>query len=586
MEKRLILAVAVSIVILTVYNSLFLTTNKPAINNINSQNDTAAFSTLSAPVKKEVAVGDITLSGRDSFSNSKDSPEYSIPDTNLIPNPVEKSYTIKNNKINIEFTNAGASIKNIYITGFNNLSTGKQLNLLNDTSCISRVNPLTVDIDQSGELSEVVFNTVDYSETHIVFEYKTDAYYYGRGILRKSLLPPGLRLIKRFDLSPQDNTAKLSIKIIKPVDLNMPALNLIKVKKAETNDEYTGGISIDWTSGIISENKVQNSFMHLPAGSLKKELPETGNKQDDGLYGTETKNIFKKIISVSESKWIGLSTNYFLIALTLEGVKSNIAVLYSDNLNIGFKYISAPLSFKDNAIDLNFNLFLGPKDYNLLEKQFPDLKMEESMEYGWFNALALILLKVLKFFYKIIPNYGVSIILLTILINVLLYPLKAKSFKAMEDMKVMQPKIEELKTKYADDKVKIQQETMKLYKEHKINPIGGCLPMFLQLPIFMGLYRMLQYAIELRGAPFLYISDLSAPDTIYVLPIIMGITMFIQQKFTPAPPEQQKIFMFLPIIFTFMFRSMPAGLILYWTAFNVISIVQQLYQTKFSKRKR
>ncbi len=126
---------------------------------------------------------------------------------------------------------------------------------------------------------------------------------------------------------------------------------------------------------------------------------------------------------------------------------------------------------------------------------------------------------------------------------------------------------------------------MSLYKEHKINPVGGCLPVFLQLPIFIGLYRMLQYAIELRGARFLYLKDLSAADGTYILPLLMGGTMFIQQKMTPTPPDQQKIFMMMPIIFTFMFISMPSGLILYWTAFNVISIAQQMYQ-KYSDAKK
>jgi YidC/Oxa1 family membrane protein insertase len=156
---------------------------------------------------------------------------------------------------------------------------------------------------------------------------------------------------------------------------------------------------------------------------------------------------------------------------------------------------------------------------------------------------------------------------------------------AMEGMKDLQPKMQELKEKYKDDKQKIQQETMRLYKEHGVNPLGGCLPMVLQIPIFIGLFRMLQYSIELRGAEFLYITDLSAADSTMILPILMGVTMFIQQKMTPTPPEQQKTMMFLPIIFTFILRTMPAGLILYWTSFNVISVLQQLYQMKSKTKK-
>jgi YidC/Oxa1 family membrane protein insertase len=249
--------------------------------------------------------------------------------------------------------------------------------------------------------------------------------------------------------------------------------------------------------------------------------------------------------------------------------------------------MSSPLKFdKTGTVSYSFKIYAGPKDYYILKKTFDGVSLEQTINYGWFEILSLILLKVLNFFNKIIPNYGVSIIILTILINILIYPLKKKSLSAMEDMKVLQPKLQELKEKYKDDKARIQQETMKLYKENGVNPLGGCFPMLLQIPIFIGLFRMLQSSIELRGAEFIYIKDLSAADPYYILPIIMGITMFIQQKMTPAPPEQQKTMMFLPIIFTFLFKSMPAGLILYWTAFNIISILQQIYQQKTSKKSK
>jgi len=205
----------------------------------------------------------------------------------------------------------------------------------------------------------------------------------------------------------------------------------------------------------------------------------------------------------------------------------------------------------------------------------------------------------MNFLYQYVPNYGLAIIILTVFIKIILWPLGQKSYKSMNDMKKLQPIIAEFREKYKGDKQKMNQEMMALYKTYKINPMGGCLPMIAQIPVFFALYRMLYEAIELRHAPFFgWINDLSAPDRLFrfdfaiplmqppygipVLTIIMGASMLLQQKMTPAAgdPMQQKMMMLMPLVFTFIFINFSSGLVLYWLVNNIISIAQQYFTAK------
>ncbi|WP_321371232.1 membrane protein insertase YidC [uncultured Desulfuromusa sp.] len=185
---------------------------------------------------------------------------------------------------------------------------------------------------------------------------------------------------------------------------------------------------------------------------------------------------------------------------------------------------------------------------------------------------------VLKFFYNYLGNYGFAIILLTVCIKLIFWPLTQKSYKSMKGMQKLQPEMKKLREKYGSDKQKLNQEMMSFYKENKVNPMGGCLPMIIQIPVFFALYRVLLGSIELRHAPFmLWITDLSAKDPYYVTPLIMGVTMFLQQKMTPTnmDPTQEKIMLMMPVVFTFMFLNFPAGLVLYWLTNNLLTILQQ-----------
>ncbi len=230
-----------------------------------------------------------------------------------------------------------------------------------------------------------------------------------------------------------------------------------------------------------------------------------------------------------------------------------------------------------------FSLYVGPKEYDRLKAAGHEL--ERAVDFGWFTVIAKPLFVALKYFYKLVGNWGWAIIILTVIIKVLFAPLTHKSQKSMKRMQKLQPLFAELKEKYKGDPAKLNKEMMELYKKHKVNPMGGCLPMLIQIPVFIALYRVLGNSIELRHAPFMFwLHDLSAKDPYYVLPILMGVSMLVMQKMTPTTmdPKQNMMMMLMPVIMVFMFISLPSGLVLYFTVSNLLSMAQQFYINKYS----
>ncbi len=279
-------------------------------------------------------------------------------------------------------------------------------------------------------------------------------------------------------------------------------------------------------------------------------------------------------------KWLGLEDKYFLSALipaTAEAGLSWTTEIPAAGQSRATLHL--PLNVAPNSsVTLGYTSFLGPKEYDRLLEQ--KVGLEDAIEFGWFDWLARPFLVVLNFFERYLGNYGLAIVVLTVIIKVLFYPLTKKSLHSMREMQKMQPQMAALKEKYKNDKQKMNKELMELYKRYKINPLGGCLPMVLQIPVFIALYEALYVAIELRHAPFYFwIQDLSAKDPYYITPLLMGATMFVQQKMTPTSidPTQQKIMLLMPVIFTFMFLNFPSGLVLYWLVNNVLQIGQQYF---------
>jgi YidC/Oxa1 family membrane protein insertase len=249
--------------------------------------------------------------------------------------------------------------------------------------------------------------------------------------------------------------------------------------------------------------------------------------------------------------------------------------------NIG-GFTSPPLALdpgQSGTVGAGF--YAGPKDQYRLEEISPYLEL--SVDYGWLWWIAQPLFWLLTKIHSLVGNWGVSIILLTVLIKGAFFQLSAKSYKSMANMRRVQPKMAAIREEFADDKQKQSQAMMELYRKEKINPMGGCLPILVQMPVFIGLYWMLMESVELRHAPFmLWITDLSVMDPYFVLPLMMGASMFFMQKLNPPPPDpmQAKIMQWMPVMFTFFFLWFPAGLVLYWVVNNLLSMAQQFVITR------
>jgi YidC/Oxa1 family membrane protein insertase len=290
----------------------------------------------------------------------------------------------------------------------------------------------------------------------------------------------------------------------------------------------------------------------------------------------------------SNTLWTSFTTKYFVnIVKPFDNSIKSLDLSYKKGSVVN-TITSPSLTFdKNSKKSFRYSGYLGPKDYDLLKKT--GLSFERVIDLGFFDIIAKPLKAALKFFYGYLGNYGFAIVLLTVCIKAIFWPLTQKSYSSMKDMQKLQPQMQKLRAKHGKDKQKLNQEMMALYKENRVNPFGGCLPMLVQIPVFFALYQVLLAGIELRHAPFmLWITDLSAADTLISdalglgfalgpLPVIMGFTMFLQQKMAPTnmDPTQAKIMLFMPVFFTFIFLSFPSGLVIYWLINNLLTIVQQ-----------
>jgi YidC/Oxa1 family membrane protein insertase len=297
--------------------------------------------------------------------------------------------------------------------------------------------------------------------------------------------------------------------------------------------------------------------------------------------------------------WVALESRYFatsVIPLKDQAAAVRMAVLPGNVVEARYVEPEQTIDPQDRQ-KYEYELFFGPKSMSAAKQAGNEFY--RIIDFGTFDVLAKPCLWLMNYLYAIIPNYGVAIIILTLLSKILLWPLGTKSYKSMSQMKKLQPLIQELRVKYKDDRKKMNEEIMRLHRTYNINPLGGCLPMLVQIPVFFSLYRMLDQAIELRHAPFIWwIKDLSAPDRLFhfgfsipfmeppygipVLTLVMGATMFWQQKMTPpaGDPTQAKMMLLMPVVFTFIFINFSAGLVLYWLINNILSIGQQYYTQK------
>jgi len=454
--------------------------------------------------------------------------------------PLNNDIVLENDDIRVILTNRGGNIKQVVLKNIKNEAQDDVVGLF---------------IKEKG-----MFNTVFYTSSDTInFRKQNLEYTYDEFTATFFIEKDGKRLFeKRYSI---DNNYTVNV-AIKTDDLGFIDAYDIQLDSGIYYDQL-GDKRFSTYIDVVSF--VDNNINKI---SLKKAA--SGASQ----YGNIT--------------WTTLKSKYFMIALIPERtVKLREIFLASDNNAI---LANAKIEVGRNSIDHSFQFYCGPVDYDRLHAF--NIGLEDAMNFGWklLRPISKLILKLLKFIYSLIPNYGIAIIILSIIIKFVFYPLTHKSFTSAQKMQQVQPHLKALQAKYKGNPQKLQQETMKLYKEHGVSPLGGCLPLLIQFPFLFALYPVLQSTIELRHAGFIFwLKDLSIPDPIYILPILMGITMFFQQKLMSQKPstnmdekqlaqiKTQKFMMYgMPIFFVFIFKSLPAGLVLYWFTYNILSVLEQL----------
>jgi YidC/Oxa1 family membrane protein insertase len=448
----------------------------------------------------------------------------------------EEISSLKNNEIELVFSNKGAVLKNVNLLKYLGKKDKQAEQLINEQEKFSDI----FNISEPINLKDIFFTAKKINDNVLEF---------------KARINDSLILKKIYTL--QD-------KYIFKVDFVFENISTQELSFFE-------GCKLELSSGIGTFNKKDARFngVGVVFNNEKKTIKVFKKNKPETFY--------------QEVYWVGQFNKYFCLLVKPSSVVTNVYVEPKQDkkqpaLNFRTKgfYIEPNSEYKDSYI-----VYVGPKDISILKQQ--KYLFEKIINFGFFNIIGQFLLWMLNFFFGIVKNYGIAIILLTITIKLILYPLTQKSFKSMKEMQKIQPLLKQLKENYKNDPQRMQKETMLLYKKHKVNPVGGCFPMLLQMPIFFALFSVLQNSIELRQSPFMFwIQDLSQKDPTYILPIVMGVSMVLQQKMSPTTvdPKQAKIMMIMPVFFTFIFINFPSGLVLYWLTNNLLTIGHQMLMNK------
>jgi len=348
-------------------------------------------------------------------------------------------------------------------------------------------------------------------------------------------------------------------------------------------------LTIRWgpALGGVRENTSRLVFQQLPGAVLYGRVFEDGLLEDADVYRAAPDDLADRGIYDGQFTFAGVDNHYFA-AVALPGIEQAVVAFQPmSTLRREHDLVAFDLTVDPGMAEIP--VFIGPKDFDILGAVHPDLV--RVIDFGWLSVLVVPLHRTLKWIYGFLGNYGWSIILLTVMINIVIFPLRHKSVVSMRKMQELQPEMKAIQARYADlkatdpGKQKMNGEVMELYRKHGANPASGCLPMLLTMPILFAFYRLLSMAIEMRGAPFIFwITDLSVHDPFYVTPVIMGASMVVQQRLQPsaADPTQQKIMMLMPVMFTFMFLWAPGGLVVYWLTSNVFGIGQTIITNRLS----
>jgi len=535
MEKRLIIAVLLSIGVLYAYSFIF-PTQKPQPAGSAAQKQ-AQITSASGPAGQQSAVA--LAPAPPANANEKAQAGAAA---------AARDITVETHLYTAVFSSQGAGLKKLVLKKY--LETlepdGKQIVLINETS--PERYALLNDSREFGISPETVFTTTGKNLQLTNGD---------KGTLEfTSTTAQGLQFKKIYTFSGDAYRIGLTQEI-----------------------HNTSAAKVDGVLHLLQNERVVS---HKGEGRYEVYGPST--LSEDSVNIDKLDNLLKTPARYEKGViWSAFSDKYFVDAVIAEkGSIASVSLAHPRTDLLVRDIATPPISVPPGQVaSVSYFVYYGPKELDILKAQ--GNRMEEVIDYGWFGPISKPLIYTLKFLYKYTANYGTAIIIITCILKLLFFPLTHKSYKSMKEMQKLQPKMAELKEKFKNDRDAMNKAVMEMYKTNKVNPMGGCLPMLVQIPVFFGLYRALMYSIELRHAPFmLWITDLSAKDPYYVTPIIMGVTMFIQQKMTPTnmDPIQAKMMLALPVVFTFMFLNFPSGLVIYWLVNNVLTIAQQMYINK------
>lgn len=371
----------------------------------------------------------------------------------------------------------------------------------------------------------------------------------------------GVRIIKRFNFARGSYQISVQYLIDNKSAEDYPVSTFGRIKRNEPKQESSGmfGAMKFYTGAAV--NTPDKKYQKISFADMQKQP-------------------FQENVN---GGWAAMVQHYFVTAMvpSIDDKNHYQSEVFGNDI-FGIRFVSAAKNVTPGKQEvIETKIYAGPEIAAELKTIAPGLEL--TIDYGMFWFICQPIFWLLKTMFDVFGNWGVAIILTTVIIKALFYKLSASSYKSMGNMRKLQPKIEALKQRYGDDRQQFSQAMMELYRKEKVNPLGGCLPILVQIPVFIALYYVLLEAVELRQAPFvLWIQDLSAKDPYYVLPIIMGLSMVVQQRLNPQPPDpvQAKVMMFMPVFFTFLFLQFPAGLVLYWVVNNLLSILQQWIITR------
>ena len=503
----------------------------------------------------------------------------------------EKRFTVENDLVIMEFSTKGGTLRKIYLKDYNNWfhdtipasapKTQRFVQLL-DTA---RGSGLTLEfVDQPGRkvsTSDIIFNTTADKPSYT--------------------LKGKDSLVVEFMTTPDSSGAAIAFKYV------------------IHGDKYELGLSVKMSNlnDVIARNQYQIAW-RKGLNHVEQYIKDEANYSNASVMFGDEHVIFNsesgKEEQTGQVNWISVKNKYFTTALIpanpqlTEGYELS-ATNYQANADAVWKVYDASVRYKytgEKEVVNNFMFYVGPADYKILKDYGGNLS--EIVDFGSFFGIRFLVRPIAEFFllplfiflYSFIPNYGIVIIIFSLIIKVILHPLTKNTYASMKKMQLLQPKIKELKEKFKDDPQKQQKETMALYSTYGINPAGGCLPMILQMPVFIALFGTFQTAIQLRGEGFIWwITDLSRPDVLFALPftiplfgvhevsglaLLMGVTTFLQQKMTTTDPSQKALVYIMPVFLTILFMTFPSGLNLYYFMFNLFSIAQQYYVNNYGKQ--